>query len=220
MPCLNEERTLPSCIRKAKALIDGLECDGEIIVADNGSVDASRDVAKNMGARVVDVEEPGYGSAIRGGLSAAQGSYLIVGDADDSYDFCEADAMIRNLQSGECDMVIGSRTRGTIHKGAMPWMHRYVGTPLLTTLLNRVHGASFTDVNCGLRALSRGAYERMNLASAGMELASEMLIAAHLLGMRIKEVPVSLHPDGRDRPPHLRPIKDGIRHARLIMALR
>ncbi len=216
MPCLNEVQTLGTCMAKAKTAIAELNLNGEIVVADNGSTDGSVDLARKSGATVVPVTKKGYGAALIAGMKAAKGHYLVMGDADDSYDFREAVPMVEKLQHGY-DLVMGSRLRGTILPGAMPWKNRYIGTPVLTKILNWVYGCKFSDVNCGLRAISKSAFTNLAMESRGMEFASEMLVKAAILGLKSTEVPITLHPDGRDRPPHLQPWADGWRHLKYIL---
>ncbi|MFO8041414.1 MAG: glycosyltransferase family 2 protein [Sodalinema sp.] len=216
LPCLNEALTLETCIKKAKTAISNLGLRGEIVVADNGSNDGSQALAESLGARVVDVPIRGYGAALIWGINAALGTYVVMGDADDSYDFREAVAMVKQLEAGY-DLVVGTRLNGTILPGAMPWKNRYLGTPVLTAVVNRLYQSKFSDVNCGMRAFSKRAFQRLQMESPGMEFASEMLVKAAMLGLKITEVPITLHPDGRDRPPHLRPWSDGWRHLKYIL---
>ena len=216
MPCLNEAETLATCIQKAQRAIakDGLAA--EIIVADNGSTDGSQVIAKELGARVVSVARKGYGSALIGGIDAAHGRFVIMGDADDSYDFTAIAPLIEKLREGY-DLVMGNRFLGGIETGAMPWSHRWVGNPALTLISRVFFHTPVGDAHCGLRGFKKEAYERMRLRATGMEFASEMVIKASLKGMRITEVPVVLHPDGRSRPPHLRTWRDGWRHLRFML---
>jgi glycosyltransferase involved in cell wall biosynthesis len=222
MPCLNERLTLADCIAGAQRTLDLLEqrhaLTGEIVVADNGSTDGSQEFARSLGARVVNVGRRGYGAAVCGGFAAARGRYLVMGDADGSYDFVEAVAMVEALMAG-ADLCMGSRFKGGIKPGAMPWKNRYIGNPILTGILNLLFRARIGDAHCGLRALTKGCFERLRLEGSGMELASEMIIKAALLGQRIAEVPVTLWPDRRGRPPHLRPWRDGWRHLRYLLML-
>jgi hypothetical protein len=222
MPCLNERGTLAFCIAAARRALDVLAqrhaLAGEIVVADNGSTDGSQEAARSLGARVVQVGRRGYGAAVCGGFAAARGRYLVMGDADGSYDFVEAVPMIEALMAG-ADLCMGSRFRGGIKPGAMPWKNRYIGNPVLTGILNLLFRARTGDAHCGLRALTKGCFKRLRLEGAGMELASEMVIKASLLGEQIAEVPVTLSPDRRDRPPHLRPWRDGWRHLRYLLML-
>ncbi len=216
MPCLNEAETLARCIQKAQRAIDAEHLDAEIIVADNGSTDGSVMIARELGARVVDVPRKGYGNALIGGIQAAGGEFVVMGDADDSYDFGAIGPFIGQLRSG-VDLVVGNRFSGGIEPGAMPWSHRWLGNPGLTRIGRVFFHTPVGDMHCGLRAFRKDAFERMKLKAAGMEFASEMVIKASLNGMRISEVPVVLHPDGRSRPPHLRTWRDGWRHLRFML---
>ena len=222
LPCLNEAQSLEHCIgviREALAELDHrLGLTGEIVVADNGSTDGSQALAERLGARVVPVAERGYGAALRGGFEAARGRYLVMGDSDGSYDFREATAMVEALMSG-ADLCMGSRFKGGIKPGAMPWKNRYIGNPILTGILNLLFGAGISDAHCGLRALTKPCFERLELTGSGMEFASEMVIKAALKGERIVERPATLSPDLRDRAPHLRPWRDGWRHLRYLFML-
>jgi len=216
MPCLNEAATLASCIHKAQLAIarDGLAA--EIIVADNGSTDASPTIARALGARLVVAEERGYGAALQAGIAAARGRYVVMGDADDSYDFSAIGPFVAKLRQGS-DLVMGNRFRGGIDEGAMPWSHRFIGNPVLTAIGRFFFGIRIGDFHCGLRAFRKDSYERMGLRTTGMEFAGEMVIKAGLKGMRIEEVPTVLHKDGRNRPPHLRTWRDGWRHLRFML---
>jgi glycosyltransferase involved in cell wall biosynthesis len=216
MPCLNEVETLAVCIANARQAIEQGGYPAEIIVADNGSTDGSQLVARELGARVVDVQRKGYGSALIGGIDAAQGRFIVMGDADASYDFAAMAPLIDKLREGY-DLVVGNRFLGGIEHGAMPWSHRYFGNPVLTRISSIFFHAPVGDTHCGLRAFTKDAYERMRLRATGMEFASEMVIKAALKGMRITEVPVVLHPDGRSRAPHLRTWRDGWRHLRFML---
>jgi glycosyltransferase involved in cell wall biosynthesis len=216
IPCLNEEKTLPACIAIAKNAMREAGIAGEVVVSDNGSTDQSVKIATENGARVVHASRKGYGNAIICGMRAAQGTFLIMGDADGSYDFNDIPKFVSPLREG-ADFVMGSRIKGTIHPGAMPFLNRYLGTPVLTFLINLFFGSRISDVNCGMRALTKSAFDRMHLRAGGMELASEMIIKACLLGLTFVEVPTSLLPDNRDRPPHLRPLRDGWRHLRFLL---
>ena len=222
LPCLNERQSLPVCIanaREALALMhETLGLSGEIIVADNGSTDGSQLLARALGARVVDVERRGYGAALISGFDAASGTYLVMGDADGSYDFRESVAMVAQLVAG-ADLCMGSRFKGGIEPGAMPWKNRYIGNPVLTFVLNVFFRAHVHDAHCGLRALTRECFDRLALSGDGMEFASEMVIKAALKKQRIAEVPATLKRDLRDRPPHLRPWRDGWRHLRYLLML-
>jgi glycosyltransferase involved in cell wall biosynthesis len=216
MPCLNESETLATCIRKAQQALGEQQIAGEVIVADNGSTDGSGELAASLGARVVPVSEKGYGSALQGGISAARGRFIIMGDADDSYDFGKIGPFIEQLRSG-ADLVMGNRFQGGILPGAMPWKHRWIGNPVLSWIGRLFFRCPIGDFHCGLRGFRNDAYERMQLQTTGMEFASEMVIKATLLLMNIAEVPTVLHPDGRSRPPHLRTWRDGWRHLRFML---
>ncbi len=222
MPCLNERQALRHCLAVAHEALDILRArhglTGEIVVADNGSSDGSQELARSLGARVVGVHDRGYGAALRGGFTAARGRFLVMGDADGSYDFLEAVPMVEALMDG-ADICMGSRFKGGIEPGAMPWKNRYIGNPVLTGLLNLLFGCNVDDAHCGLRALTKASFERLRLDGSGMEFASEMLIKAVLLDQRIAEMPVTLRPDLRGRPPHLRPWRDGWRHLRYLLML-
>lgn len=216
MPCLNERETLASCIEKAQRALTASHLNGEVIVADNGSTDGSVEIARQAGARVVLVHEKGYGSALTGGIEAAQGQYVVIGDGDDSYDFGEVPRFIERLRAGD-DVVVGNRFAGGIRPGAMPWHHRLIGNPMLTRILNLFFGTAVGDVHCGMRGLTKQAFRRMNLRTTGMEFASEMVVKAGLARMRIGELPISYWPDGRTRPSHLRSFRDGWRHLRFLL---
>jgi glycosyltransferase involved in cell wall biosynthesis len=222
MPCLNETLSLPTCIaaiREAEAVVAsrfGLA--SEIVVADNGSTDGSQALAAGLGARVVAVGEKGYGAALMGGFRAAHGRFLVMGDADGSYDFREAPDMIEALLEG-ADLCMGSRFKGGIKPGAMPWKNRHIGNPILTGILNLLFKAGVSDAHCGLRAITKASFQRLALTGTGMEFASEMIIKAALKGEKIVERPATLSPDLRDRPPHLRPWRDGWRHLRYLFML-
>jgi glycosyltransferase involved in cell wall biosynthesis len=222
MPCLDEAKSLPACIANARAALDRMHAElgllGEIIIADNGSTDGSQLIARACGARVVDVERRGYGAALISGLQAANGRYLVMGDADGSYDFLESQAMVGVLMQG-ADLCLGSRFRGVIEPGAMPWKNRYIGNPALTFILNLFFGAGIGDAHCGLRALTKTCFEQLALGGTGMEFASEMVIKAALKRQKIAEAPVTLRRDLRERPPHLRPWRDGWRHLRYLLML-
>jgi glycosyltransferase involved in cell wall biosynthesis len=218
MPCLNEARTLATCIKKAQAWLLRSGRVGEVVVADNGSTDGSREIAAGLGARVVPVTERGYGSALRGGIDAARGRYIIMGDSDDSYDFSALDPFVARLDQG-FDFVIGNRFRGGIEAGAMPPLHRYFGNPVLSFIGRLLFGRVCNDFNCGLRGFRRDAALRLRLQSPGMEFASEMIIKALIHRFRLTEVPTTLAPDGRGRPPHLRSWRDGWRQLRFYLLL-
>jgi hypothetical protein len=216
LPCLNEAETLGTCIEKARTSLRELGVAGEIIVADNGSTDASREIAVALGARVVSVSARGYGSALMGGIAAARGKYIIMGDADDSYDFSSLGPFIDELRAGN-DLVIGNRFRGGVKPGAMPPLHRYLGNPVLTFVGRLFFKSPVGDFHCGLRAFSKAAVNQLDLRTTGMEFASEMVVKATLQQMRIAEVPTTLSPDGRSHPPHLRSWRDGWRHLRFLL---
>jgi glycosyltransferase involved in cell wall biosynthesis len=219
MPCLNEAETLETCIRKARLGLERARVHGEILIADNGSTDGSLEIARKAGARVVPVAEKGYGSALRGGVLAARGNWVIMGDADDSYDFSNIAGFVEKFRAGN-DLVMGCRLPsggGTIVPGAMPWKNRWIGNPTLSMIGRVFFHCPARDFHCGLRGFTREAFERMDLKTTGMEFASEMVIKATLKGLRIAEVPITLHPDGRSRPPHLKPWRDGWRHLRFML---
>ncbi len=216
MPCLNEAETVAVCIGKAQRSLSGLNCAGEIIVADNGSTDGSQQIAASLGARVVRVEARGYGSALMGGIGASRGRYVIMGDADDSYDFADLGPFVDKLREGY-QLVMGNRFKGGIRPGAMPALHRYVGNPLLSGIGRLFFGSPCGDFQCGLRGFSKEAIEHLDLRTTGMEFASEMVVKASLRRLRIAEVPTTLSPDGRSRPPHLRTWRDGWRYLRFLL---
>lgn len=216
MPCLNEAETLAICIKKAISWIDKSGVAGEVLVADNGSTDGSQEIARSLGARVLQVKERGYGAALFHGSMAAAGEWIIMGDSDDSYDFSNLDAFVEKLKEGY-DLVMGNRFLGGIAPGAMPWKNKYIGNPVLTWIGRVLFRCPVRDFHCGLRAFRKDAFLRMDLRTTGMEFASEMVIKATLFKMRIAEVPTTLSKDGRSRPPHLRPWRDGWRHLRFML---
>jgi hypothetical protein len=216
MPCLNEAETLAACIVKARGYLDRAGVAGEIVIADNGSTDGSQAIAEGLGARVLPVPRRGYGAALIAGIEAAEGRYVIMGDSDDSYDFSRLDGFVAALRGG-ADLVMGNRFKGGIAKGAMPPLHRYLGNPVLSTIGRVLYRTPVGDFHCGLRGFSRAAVLKLGLSSPGMEFASEMVIKASLSGLRIEEVPTTLSPDGRSRPPHLRSFPDGWRHLKLLL---
>ncbi len=216
MPCLNEAETLATCIRKAQGFFDRTGIAGEIVIADNGSTDGSRQIAEGLGARVVPVDQRGYGAALAGGIEAARGRFVIMGDADDSYDFANLDAFVAQLRDG-ADLVMGNRFAGGIAPGAMPWHHRYIGNPVLSSVGRLFFRTPIGDFHCGLRGFSRAAVLGLNLRTTGMEFASEMVVKATLAHLDLREVPTTLAKDGRSRPPHLRSFRDGWRHLRFLL---
>lgn len=218
MPCLNEAETVATCVAKAKEFLRRADIVGEVLIADNGSTDHSQDLARAAGARVVYVPEKGYGSALIGGIHAAKGRYIIMGDADDSYDFSRLDEYVEQLRRGDM-LVMGNRFAGGIVPGAMPPLHRYLGNPVLSFIGRLLFPSKIRDFHCGLRGFNRAAMLRLDLHSPGMEFASEMVVKATLAGIPISEVPTILSPDGRSRPPHLRSWRDGWRHLRFLLMM-
>ena len=219
MPCLNEAETLAQCVAKARLGLERSGLPGEILVADNGSTDGSQAIAEKLGARVVAVPEKGYGSALRGGVRAARGRWIIMGDADSSYDFSDLAGFVKKFQEGN-ELVMGCRLPvggGTILPGAMPWKNRWIGNPILSFIGRLFFKCPAHDFHSGLRGFTRDAFEKMDLKTTGMEFASEMVIKSTLKQLKIAEVPVTLHPDGRSRPPHLKPWRDGWRHLRFML---
>ncbi len=217
IPCLNEAETLATVIRKARAGFVRLGINGEVVVADNGSSDGSQAIAQAEGARLVHVPERGYGAALHGGISAALSEYVVMGDADDSYDLGAIDDFLVQLRAG-ADLVMGNRFSGRIMPNAMPWLHQYLGNPVLSWLGRTLFRSSVGDFHCGLRAFRKSAWQAIQLQTSGMEYASEMVIKAVLFNQRIVEVPITLYKDGRSRPPHLRTWRDGWRHLRFMLA--
>ena len=216
MPCLNEAETIADCIREAQAFLADSGITGEVLIADNGSTDGSCAIAARRGARVVQIEQKGYGSALLGGIRAARGRHIIMGDADGSYDFGRLEAFVAKLRDG-ADLVMGNRFRGGILLGAMPLLHRYLGNPVLSRLGRLFFHASVGDFQCGLRGFNRDLINRIDLQSTGMEFASEMVVKSALNRLVIAEVPTTLSPAGRSRPPHLRTWRDGWRHLRFLL---
>ena len=216
MPCLNEAETLDRCIKKATLFLSRTGISGEIVIADNGSVDGSRVIAESLGARVVLVANRGYGSALRTGIRAARGRFVIMGDSDDSYDFSLLDAFVEKLRDGS-QLVMGNRFKGAILPGAMPPLHRYLGNPVLSAIGRLFFDSPCGDFHCGLRGFERSAILNLDLQSPGMEFATEMVVKATVHNLRIAEVPTTLSPDGRSRPPHLRSWRDGWRHLRFLL---
>lgn len=216
MPCLNESRTLKTCIDKAMKFLNDNNIDGEVLIADNGSTDGSQDIAKNAGARVVDIPEKGYGAALIGGCNAAFGKYVIMGDSDDSYDFLNLMPFVEKLREGY-ELVMGNRFKGGIEKGAMPPLHKYLGNPVLSFIGRVLYKSNIKDFHCGLRGYNRESIMKLNLHTTGMEYASEMVVQATLHKLKICEVPTTLKKDGRDRPPYLRSWSDGWRHLTFLL---
>ncbi|HEX3914569.1 MAG TPA: glycosyltransferase family 2 protein [Steroidobacteraceae bacterium] len=216
MPCLNEALTVETCIRKARAYLEKRSIAGEVLVADNGSTDGSQTLAAAAGARVIEVANKGYGAALMGGIEAASGRYVIMADADDSYDFTDLDGFVDGLRQG-FKLVIGNRFQGGIKPGAMPLLNRYLGNPVLSLVGRTLFASPVGDFHCGLRGFERQAILGLRLRAPGMEFASEMVVKASLASMAIAEVPTTLSPDGRQRAPHLRPWRDGWRHLRFML---
>lgn len=216
MPCLNEEKTLGGCIEKAQRAFREMGVVGEVVVADNGSLDRSVAVAEELGARVVHEPRKGYGAALMAGITAARGRIVVMADADDSYDWTSIGDFVRKVDEGY-DLVMGNRFKGGIEPGAMPLLHRYLGNPVLSLLARVMYRIPIADFHCGMRAFTREAFERMSLRTPGMEFATEMVVNASHAGLRIAEIPTRLYPDKRDRPPHLRSFRDGWRHLRFML---
>jgi glycosyltransferase involved in cell wall biosynthesis len=216
MPCLNEAKTLEICIRKAQHFLTANNILGEIIIADNGSTDGSQEIAEKAGAKIVNVVNKGYGAALQGGCNAATGKYIIMGDADDSYDFSALEKYLEKLQEG-FDFVIGNRFKGGIQKNAMPFLHKYLGNPVLSFLGRLFFRSNIGDFHCGLRGFTKEAYMQLQLTTTGMEFASEMIVKAHLQKLKITQVPTILYKDGRGRKPHLNTWSDGWRHLRFLL---
>jgi hypothetical protein len=216
MPCLNEAETLAACIGKAKGFLRKAGINGEVLIADNGSTDGSREIATSLGARVVPVAEKGYGAALLGGIAAAEGRYIVMGDADDSYDFAALDSFVARLRGG-ADLVMGNRFKGGIEAGAMPPLHKYLGNPVLSFLGRLFFRIDAGDFHCGLRGFNAASIRALDLRTTGMEFASEMVVRSALAGLRIEEVPTTLKPDGRSRAPHLKTWRDGWRHLKFLL---
>ncbi|WP_222708809.1 glycosyltransferase family 2 protein [Nonomuraea sp. C10] len=216
MPCLNEAETVEVCVRKALACMEEHGIEGEVLIADNGSTDGSQQLARDAGARVVHVDAKGYGNALMGGIRAARGKYVIMGDADDSYDFGALMPFVEQLRDG-ADLVMGNRFKGGIAPGAMPPLHRYLGNPVLSFVGRLFFPSKIADFHCGLRGFRRDSILNLGLQTGGMEFASEMVVRSTLAGYDVREVPTTLSPDGRSRPPHLRSWRDGWRHLRFLL---
>lgn len=216
MPCLNEAETLAICIEKAQRFLDTSGVVGEVLIADNGSTDGSQAIAEGLGARVVPVEAKGYGAALLGGIAAARGTYIIMGDSDDSYDFSALQPFVDSLREGN-DLVMGNRFKGGIRQGAMPFKNRYLGNPVLSFVGQLFFRIPVRDFHCGLRGFRAEVIRELDLRTTGMEFASEMVVKSALKGLRISEVPTTLDPDGRSRPPHLKPWRDGWRHLKFLL---
>lgn len=216
MPCLNESETLARCITKAMQFLKTQGVAGEVIIADNGSTDGSQEIAKELGARVISIPKRGYGNALLGGIQEARGKYIIMGDSDDSYDFSQLSHFVEKLRGG-AELVMGNRFTGKIEPGAMPFLHRYLGNPILSFLGRLFFKSPCGDFHCGLRGFNKKSIQTLGLTTGGMEFASEMVVKASLRGLQIKEVPITLHKDGRSRPPHLRTWSDGWRHLKFLL---
>ncbi len=216
MPCLNEEQSIGLCIRRAQEFLCSNKIVGEVLIADNGSTDRSQDIAKNLGARVIIVEQKGYGAVLSAGIQAANGKYIIMGDADASYDFLQLNAFIENLRNGY-QLVMGNRFKGGIKPGAMPFLNRYLGNPVLSWIGRKLYCVKIRDFHSGLRGFHRDAMQALHLETVGMEFATEMVLKAALRQLKITEVPIILYPDQRNRTPHLRRWRDGWRHLKLLL---
>jgi len=216
IPCLNEANSLRVCVEKAQKAFAEARLRGEVVVADNGSTDGSIEIAQTAGARVIPVAQRGYGSALKAGIRAARGAFIVMGDADDSYDFSEVPRFVEEWRKGS-EVVMGNRFAGEIKPGAMPWHHKYIGNPGLTAVLNVLFRSGIGDSHCGMRGFTRDVFERMDLRSSGMEFASEFVIKAAQIGAKTSEIPITLWKDKRGRPPHLRSFRDGWRHLRFML---
>jgi glycosyltransferase involved in cell wall biosynthesis len=216
MPCLNESATIGTCVKKALQTIEQQGLRGEVLIGDNGSTDGSQEIAESLGARVIQVRKRGYGAALHEAIAAARGQFIVMGDSDDSYDFTQLGVFVGKLREGY-DLVMGNRFRGAILPGAMPPLHRYLGNPVLTWIGRLFFKSPIGDFHCGLRGFRKDAIEKLNLQTDGMEFASEMIVKATLFHLRLAEIPATLSPDGRNRPPHLRTWRDGWRHLRFLL---
>lgn len=219
IPALNEEKTIAICIEKAKRFINDNNINGEILIIDNGCTDKTVSIAKHLNARVEKIIDRGYGNAIIYGTKKANGKYIIMGDADDSYNFLELSEFLKLLRLGN-DIVIGNRLNGNMEKGSMKWSHRYIGTPILSLFIKKIYKLNIGDVNCGLRGYNKQSFMSLECRASGMEFASEMMIKASMKKLKIKEIPINFYKDKRDKKSHLRTIRDGIRHLRLIINLK
>lgn len=216
IPCLNEEETIALCISKCFDAFETFGINGEVIVSDNGSLDKSIEISNSLGTKVYSCIDKGYGAALRNGFNEAKGKYILMADADNSYDFNQIGDFYMKIQEGY-DMVIGTRLKGKIHKGAMPVLHRYLGTPVLTSLVNLFWGLKISDSQCGMRIFKKESFDKIQFESSGMEFATELLIRAAKDKWKIAEIPIEFSKDGRSRKPHLRPWRDGFRHLKLII---
>lgn len=217
IPCLNEEKTLGICIKKANEFLETNKIEGEVLVADNGSTDKSKEIAEFLGARVVEIETRGYGAALIGGSKQAKGKFTIMGDADDSYNFLELSHFVAELRNGY-DLVIGNRYKGKMEKGSMKLLHKYIGTPVISFIGGKIYKIQAKDFNCGMRAYVTDKVNQLSCKSTGMEYATEMLIKAQKSGLKIKEVPINFYKDKRKSASHLNTVRDGIRHFKTIFA--
>ncbi|HET9802323.1 MAG TPA: glycosyltransferase family 2 protein [Candidatus Acidoferrum sp.] len=216
IPCLNEANSIGYCVEKALAAFQAAGLRGEVVVSDNGSTDGSIELSQRLGARVIHAEQKGYGAALQAGIRASRGEFIVMGDADDSYDFAEVPRFVEAWRKG-FDVVMGNRFKGEIKPGAMPWHHKYIGNPVLSGVLNILFHANIGDSHCGMRGFTRATFDKMDLRSTGMEFASEFVIKATQLGAKITEIPITLWKDKRGRPPHLRSFRDGWRHLRFML---
>ena len=216
IPALNEEKTIEIVIKKAQKWLNDRNIDGEILIANNGSTDNTKEIALKNGARVIDVEQKGYGSALISGIENSKGKYIIFGDADDSYNFLEIDGMYDKLKDGN-DIVIGNRYAGKMEKGSMKFSHKFIGTPILSFLIRKKFKLNLNDINCGLRGIKKDAIIKLNCKSSGMEFASEMLIKAAKKKKKIEEIPINFYKDKRNSKPHLKTLQDGVRHLKIIL---
>lgn len=217
IPCLNEEKTIGTCIKKAKKFLIDNNVEGEILIADNGSTDKSKEISQELGARIIDVQEKGYGNTLRKGSKTAKGKFTIMGDADDSYNFLEVMPILEKLRDGY-DFVIGNRYKGKIEKGAMKFSHKYIGTPIISFIGRAKYKVKIGDFNCGLRGYNTEKINNLNCKCGGMEYATEMIIRAKMKNLKIIEIPINFYKDGRDNSSHLKTIEDGIRHLKILFS--